>query len=81
MPSRIGGSTLVVAAPLAPGAATLLIRPEAVALGGDGPNVVEGEVREVVFLGGEGESRPTLAPGGVFDVEPVQQPVQHRREH
>ncbi|MGC1817998.1 MAG: ABC transporter ATP-binding protein [Casimicrobiaceae bacterium] len=52
---RIGGSTLVVAAALAQGGATLLIRPEAVTFGGDGPNVVDGEIRQAVFLGDQVE--------------------------
>ncbi len=52
---RIGGSMLVVTTPLAQGGATLLIRPEAVTFGGDGPNVFDGEIRQAVFLGDQVE--------------------------
>ncbi|MGE5129640.1 MAG: ABC transporter ATP-binding protein [Sphingomonadaceae bacterium] len=52
---RVGGSTLALARPPAPGPATLLIRPEALQFAQDGDNVVQGEVQRIAFLGGHVE--------------------------
>jgi iron(III) transport system ATP-binding protein len=52
---RIAQRTLAVSAPLAPGVAALLIRPEAVAFAQSGENLFEGNILHASFLGGHVE--------------------------
>jgi ABC-type Fe3+/spermidine/putrescine transport system ATPase subunit len=48
---QVGGALLEVAAPLAGGPVSLLLRPEAVRFDAIGANRLEGEVRQALFLG------------------------------